>query len=60
MSSRSALSTLMLGTSHQLLLILSGHHHSQHHPAIRLIINTTQYGNIAPMLPAMCHQHQHH
>ncbi|KAF8230100.1 hypothetical protein L208DRAFT_1401003 [Tricholoma matsutake] len=59
MSSWSALSTSMLGASHQLLLILSGHHHSQCHPGIRLIINTTQHGNIAPTLLAMHHQCQH-
>ncbi|KAF8230114.1 hypothetical protein L208DRAFT_1401045, partial [Tricholoma matsutake] len=59
MSSWSTLLTLMLGASHQLLLILSGCHRSQRHPAIRLVINTTQHGNIAPTLPAMCHQLQH-
>jgi hypothetical protein len=52
-----SLSTPMLGTSHQ--LIFSGYHHSQWCPAIRLIINNTQHGNIAPMLPVTHHQHQH-
>jgi hypothetical protein len=59
MSSLSASSTSMLGASYQLLLILSGHHRSQRRQAIRLVINTTQHGNIAPTLPATRHQRQH-